>query len=293
MKAEEEFRNFAKAGNPLDVMPWLRFFMPGKLKAHQEIQNMTADVNKRIIKEHMAMEGRQSDKNLTDIFLDVQLPEKVPDNRLALTKKGLMCAPADLIMAGFETTEGVMRWLLFYMIAYPDVQSQVQHEIDEVVGASRKVDIGDRSKLTYTDATIYEVLRISDITPFVLPHSVLKDTVLNGYHITKGTVAMMNFNSMHFDKTFWGDPEVFRPSRLIDANNELDKEKLKHISIFGLGHRRCIGEHFAKMEVFLLFSTLMQKCCFRKPKEDVLDFEPLRELLYRPKSFRAIVTKRE
>ena len=292
IKAEEEFRKFATTGNPLDVMPWLRFLMPWKLKAHQEIQNMTANVNKTIINERLTKEVGKSGNNLTDIFLNAKLPEKVPDNRFALTKKGVMCAPADLIMAGFETTEGVMRWLLFYMIAYPEVQRQVQREIDEVIGTSRNVDISDRSKLPFTNATIYEVMRMSDIVPLVLPHSVMRDTVLNGYQIGKGTVAMMNFNSVHFDKSFWGDPEEFRPSRFIDDNNELDKTKLKHIGVFGLGHRRCIGEHFAKMEILLLFTTLMQRCCFRKPKEDMLDFEPLRELLYRPKPFRAIVTKR-
>ena len=293
MKAEEEFRKFAKAGNPLDVMPWIRFIMPWKLKTHQEIQNKTAAVNRKIIHEHIAMETRQNDNNLTDIFLDADLPETVPDNRLAMSKKGLLCALNDLIMAGFETTEATMRWLLLFMIAYPDVQRRVQKEIDEVVGCSRKVDTTDRPKLRYTEATIYEVLRLADMVPFVLPHSVMGDTVLNGYQIGKDTVAMMNFNSMHFEKSFWGDPEVFRPSRLIDANNELDKEKLKHIAPFGLGRRRCIGEHLAKMEVFLLFSTLMQRCCFRKPKGDVLDFEPLRELLYRPKSFKAIVIERQ
>ena len=41
----------------------------------------------------------------------------------------------------------------------------------------------------------------------------------------------------------------------------------------------------------LIFSTLMQRCSSRKPKRDVLDFEPLRGLVNRPQHFRAIVTE--
>ena len=48
---------------------------------------------------------RQTDKNLIDIFLDVYLPETVPDNRLALSKKGFWVSQNNDLMDGFEGLE--------------------------------------------------------------------------------------------------------------------------------------------------------------------------------------------
>ena len=64
-----------------------------------------------------------------------------------------------------------------------------------------------------------------------------------------------------------------------------------HIVPFGLGQRKCIGEHLAKMEFFLIFSTLMQRCSFSRAEGDILSTEPVRELINRPKPFQAIVKK--
>ena len=45
--------------------------------------------------------------------------------------------------------------------------------------------VGDRPKLHYTEAIIYEVLRLGTIAPAALPHSTIRDTTVGGYDVPK------------------------------------------------------------------------------------------------------------
>lgn len=161
-----------------------------------------------------------------------------------------------------------------------------------MIGCNQKVTLADRSKLNFTMATLLEIMRITTIAPFAFPHSVTIDTVFRGYILEKDTVALINLHSVSMEESYWGDPEVFRPDRLLNKDNILDKEKTNHIIPFGLGRRKCIAEHLANMELFLLFTTLMQKCSFTKVSEDCLNLDPVQGLVWRPKPFRVIVEER-
>ena len=45
--------------------------------------------------------------------------------------------------------------------------------------------VEDRPKLHYTEAIIYEVLRLGTIAPAALPHSTIRDTTVGGYDVPK------------------------------------------------------------------------------------------------------------
>ena len=62
-----------------------------------------------------------------------------------------------------------------------------------------------------------------DVTvPLAVPHDVAQDTVIDGYSVRKGTMAVFNLDSVHKDKSYWGpDAELFRPERWIDDEGQL------------------------------------------------------------------------
>ena len=72
------------------------------------------------------------------------------------------------------------------------------------------------------------------------------------------------------DELFRKNPKDFRPERLLDKDNGASKEMANHIVPFGLGRRRCIGEQLAKLELFLLFTSLMQRCSLSKDENDII-----------------------
>ena len=43
----------------------------------------------------------------------------------------------DLFLAGSETTSTTLNWAVLYMVRYPEIQAQVQEELDTVVGTDR------------------------------------------------------------------------------------------------------------------------------------------------------------
>lgn len=75
-------------------------------------------------------------------------------------------------------------------------------------------------RLPYLNATLAEVLRLANIGPTTIPHRATKDTLLNGYIIKKNYTILANLMSVHQDVDHWGDPEVFRPERFIDASGQ-------------------------------------------------------------------------
>ncbi|KAI0228103.1 Cytochrome P450 1A1 [Lamellibrachia satsuma] len=173
----------------------------------------------------------------------------------------------DVMGAGIETTTNIIHWALLYMAAHPRVQKRVQREIDEVVGRDRDPKQSDRELLAFTDACLIEVMRHSSVLPLMLPHSTTCDTSLGGHAIPRDTMVFFNVYSLCRDEDLWEDSHEFRPERF-----ESKEGKLKAVDLlqFGLGRRRCIGEDIGRLQVFMLFTTLMQRCTFRFPDDVTL-----------------------
>lgn len=117
--------------------------------------------------------------------------------------------------------------------------------------------------MPYTEATIMEVQRLSMAVPLAIPHMTSEKTVLQGYTIPKGTVVIPNLWSVHRDPAIWEKPDDFCPDRFLDDQGQLLKRET--FIPFGIGKRVCMGEQLAKMELFLMFVSLMQSFTFALP----------------------------
>jgi methyl farnesoate epoxidase/farnesoate epoxidase len=93
------------------------------------------------------------------------------------------------------------------------------------------------------------------------------------------------------DRDHWGDPEVFRPERFLDADHKFCKDEW--MIQFGAGKRVCLGEILARSMLFLIFSTLMQEFKFSIPEGDQRpSTEVLPGVTAAPAPFRVEVTER-
>ena len=80
----------------------------------------------------------------------------------------------DLFSAGVETLKTSILWSMVYMLHNPDVMKKVQDELDTVVGSERLPAVKDMSELTYTKATIFEIMRRSSVVPLGTTHSTVR-----------------------------------------------------------------------------------------------------------------------
>uniref|UniRef100_A0A8C6L447 Cytochrome P450 2K1-like n=1 Tax=Nothobranchius furzeri TaxID=105023 RepID=A0A8C6L447_NOTFU len=188
--------------------------------------------------------------------------------------ENLLMTITNLFTAGTETTSTTLRWALLLMAKYPKTQDQIQEEVKRVVG-DRQVQVADRKFLPFTEAVIHETQRLVSILPASLPHRTNKDFYFHGYFIKKGTTVYPLLTSVLHDPTEWEKPHTFHPAHFLDKEGKFVKRDA--FMPFSAGRRICLGESLARMELFIFFTTLLQRFRFTPPpgvSEEGLDLTP-------------------
>ncbi|XP_075717026.1 cytochrome P450 2K1-like isoform X3 [Rhinoderma darwinii] len=167
-----------------------------------------------------------------------------------------------LINAGTDTTSASLRWCLLMMIKYPHYQEKVQDEITKVIGLAQPT-YSHRLQMPFTNAVIHETQRISNIVPMSLPHETTRDVNFRGYNLPKGTHIIPLLTSVLHDKKQFKTPEVFDPNNFLDSEEQFMTNDA--FMAFSAGRRVCVGEKLARMELFIFFTSLLQKFLFCLP----------------------------
>ncbi|XP_015266982.1 PREDICTED: cytochrome P450 2J2-like [Gekko japonicus] len=201
-------------------------------------------------------------QDFTDFYLN-QIVQSTGDPAATYDEHNLVKSMLDLFGAGIDTTAITLYWALLYMAAYPHIQATVQKELDDVLGPSPVICYDDRKRLPYTHAVVHEVLRYSSIFSTTFRRCT-KDTVIQGFPIKKGTTIAAILYSSLFDPEQWKTPHQFNPNHFLDEDgNFVSKEAFVP---FSAGHRVCVGEQIARIELFIVLSSLLQEFTFRAPE---------------------------
>lgn len=260
-----KFQRFTRAGNPVDVMPWLRYVIPGQVSKMLEFLKKGYKRRGKKVEEHEAAFDPDSLRDITDGLIHAGNSLRPEEKNIGLDKRRVVESLDTIMGAGGGTVTTALQWFVILMAKHPEIQERLFREIDRVVGPGRAVLLSDRPSLALVEAAVNEVLRYSCAIAFALPHATTCDTTLRGYDIPRGTVVMVNLYSIFMDEELWGDPHTFRPERFITTEGELDKGLVEQVAAFSLGRRRCAGEFLARTELFLFCSTILQKVRFYKP----------------------------
>ncbi|KAK9401458.1 cytochrome P450 2C8-like [Crotalus adamanteus] len=171
-------------------------------------------------------------------------------------EKNLVQNIFDLFVGGTETPSTTLYWALLYMVLYPDIQAKVQKEIDTLLPPGQSICYEDRKNLPYTNAVAHEIQRFSNIVSIGVPRYCIRDTMIQKFHLRKGTIFIPNMASALHDANEWETPLAFNPNHFLDKEgNFICREAFVP---FSLGHRACLGENLAKTELFLFFTNLVQ-----------------------------------
>ncbi|XP_074893337.1 cytochrome P450 2J2-like [Buteo buteo] len=261
-------------------------FLPGP---HQTIFK-NWKLLKKFVKERIDKHKEDWNPSESRDFIDSYLQEIAKDNgNGTFEEENLVACVLDLLFAGTETTSTTIRWALLYMALYPEIQARVQAEIDTVIGQMRQPALEDRNNMPYTNAVIHEVQRKSNIIPFNVPRLTVKDTVLDGFHIPKGTVLVTNLTSVMFDKNEWKTPNTFNPEHFLKDGQFWKREAFVPFSI---GKRACLGEVLARAELFLIFTALLQKFTFQAPPDTTLSLQPKLGMTMAPQPYKICAVPR-
>ena len=159
------------------------------------------------------------------------------------------------------------------MAAYPEIQAKVQEEVDNVVSSRELPKLCHRSQLSYTEAVLYECMRLAPIAPTAIPHRTTRDNSVAGYDVPKDTMVIINIWALHHDATAWDNVDKFIPERFLNADGKMGPKPDSWLP-FSAGRRVCLGETVAKPELHLIFAALMQQFSWRAPNGVNIDLTP-------------------
>src|SRR5438477_3388730 len=164
------------------------------------------------------------------------------------------------LIAGHETTSGLLSSTLYALLKHPDVLKKAYEEVDRVLGP----DIDARptyqqvTQLNYITQILKEALRLWPPAPAygIAP---LKDETIGGkYKLKKNTFVTVLVMALHRDPSVWGpNPDVFNPENFSPEAEA--KRPVNAWKPFGNGQRACIGRGFAMHEATLALGMILQR----------------------------------
>uniref|UniRef100_A0A665TRI5 Cytochrome P450 2J2-like n=1 Tax=Echeneis naucrates TaxID=173247 RepID=A0A665TRI5_ECHNA len=275
------------AGSPrtqlYDIFPGLLKYLPGPHQTVHANYNEILSFLRKEIEKHQEDWNADDPRDYIDAFL-AEMEKKKEDPQAGFNIETLLICTLDLIEAGTETAATTLRWGLLFMMHYPEIQKRVQTEIDRVVGQSRQPTIADRPNLPYADAVIHEVQRMGNIVPLGFPKLASKDSTLGGYWIPKGTPVVTILSTVLHDKNEWAAPHTFDPGNFLDSDGQFRRQNA--FLPFSAGKRVCLGEHLARLELFLFFTTLLQRFTISAVPGEMPSLEGVLGFTYSPEEFR-------
>ncbi|XP_029365723.1 cytochrome P450 1D1 [Echeneis naucrates] len=287
----EVLRIFA-AGNLADFFPVFRYFpSPSLRKMVQHIRRMNGFMEKSI-KEHINTFDKNCIRDITDALIALCEDREENKETSLLSNSQIIHTVIDIFGAGFDTIIAGLQWSLLYLIKFPVIQDRIHQEIDEHIGTARLPKFSDKPKMPFTEAFIYEVFRHASYVPFTIPHCTTRNITLNGYFIPKDTCVFINQYQVNHDIDLWGDPDIFRPERFLGPSGLLNKDQTERVLIFGLGKRRCLGDGFARLEMFVFLTTLLHGLRLQNVPGQELDLSTDFGLTMKPHPYRMTISSR-
>ncbi|XP_007523361.1 cytochrome P450 2K6-like [Erinaceus europaeus] len=243
-----------------NMFPALGFLLESHKKVLRNRDELYSFIRTTFL-DHRQNLDKNDPRSFIDAFLIRQQEEKNESTNY-FSDENLVAMVSNLFGAGTETTSSTLRWGILLMMRHPEVQKKVHDEITRVVGSARP-QIAHSVQMPYTDAVIHEIQRVANILPVGLPHATTMDVTFKNFFIPKGTEIVALLTSVLQDQTQWEKPDTFNPEHFLNSSGKFVKKEA--FMPFSAGRRMCAGESLAKMELFLFFTSLMQKFTFQPP----------------------------
>ncbi|EJD48679.1 cytochrome P450 [Auricularia subglabra TFB-10046 SS5] len=263
----------------------LQLFARSATAQYAEDQRVMLEIAKKIVDERRAKPNDRRD------LLNLMLNGRDPQTGRGLTDKSIFEQMITFLIAGHETSSGMLSFAMYYLLKNPNAYAKLRAEVDTVLGDSPHVRPEHLSRMPYLTAVMREVLRLEP-PPVAMIVEPREDTVVGGkYQVYKGEAVVLLQYCVHRDPKVWGDDaELFRPERMMDG--KFEALPAKAWIPFGNGARACIGRAFAWQEVQLCLATLFRQFDFTM--EDASYALRLKQALaIKPKDFRFFARRRE
>ncbi|KAG5475244.1 hypothetical protein LSCM1_03355 [Leishmania martiniquensis] len=197
-----------------------------------------------------------------------------------------------ILLAGHETSAALLTWATYEVVRRPEIGQKIVEEARRLFDPARcqrnmptrcgpcgVPSANDVRELVWTPAVLRETLRRHSVVPLVMRYAAkddiwpAADTGLDvDVRIPAGCTIAVGIEGVHNNPDVWSKPDVFDPTRFIDAEIANDTKYLnqstkdvkfaKKIDPFAFipfinGPRNCLGQHLSLFETEVALAYVM------------------------------------
>nr|XP_043614236.1 valine N-monooxygenase 1-like [Erigeron canadensis] len=206
--------------------------------------------------------ARNEVKDLLDKLITLDNPKLTPEE--------IKAQILELMIATIDNPSNAVEWVMAEMMKEPLILKRAVQEIDNVVGCNRLVEEYDVPQLNYIKSCIKESFRLHPYAPFNVPHLALKDTIVAGYFIPKGSHVLLSRLGLGRNPNVWNDPMRFDPDRHLGMAGKqvaLSDHELRILS-FSTGKRGCPGVVLGTTITTMLLARMIQGFKWETPHNE-------------------------
>ncbi|XP_030945095.1 beta-amyrin 28-monooxygenase-like [Quercus lobata] len=166
-----------------------------------------------------------------------------------------------LLIAGHDSTNSAITFVLKYLAEFPHVYSEVFKEQMGIAiskGPNDLLNWDDISKMKYSWNVALESMRLTPPTQGTF-REVVNDFTYTNFTIPKGWKTFWTPYSTHKNPKYFQDPEKFNPSRF-EGNGP---EPYTFVP-FGGGPRMCPGREYARLEILVFMHNVVTRFKWEK-----------------------------
>ncbi|MGY5014351.1 bifunctional cytochrome P450/NADPH--P450 reductase [Streptomyces sp. 900105755] len=265
-------------------LPMMTKLRRADAKKYGENIQVMRELVESVIKERH--EGKGSGE---DDLLGLMLEATDPDTGKRLDVDNVRDQVLTFLIAGHETTSGLLSFATYSLMRNPHVLAQAYAEVDRLLPGDTVPDYDTIMQLDVIPRILEETLRLWAPIPMIAK-APIDDTVIGGrYELKKGTRVSILEGPLHTHPKAWERPDEFDIDRWLPENRAAQHPHA--YKPFGNGVRACIGRQFALTEARLALTLVLQKFRFADTGDYKMD---VREALTRkPGNFELIVRRRQ
>ncbi len=259
----EEVRNevdagFAEAYHDLqNGINTLGFFLPRlPIPAHRKrdrARRKVTDIFSRIMRERRRSGAQSHD------FMQTLMQARYKDGR-ALTDEEVTGILLSALFAGQHTSAVLATWTGLELFRATAHLERVREEVRSAYGEGGAMSFAGLKQQPQLENAVRECERLHP--PLILLiRKVLRPLQYRDRLVPAGTLAMVSPAVSHRLPEVFADPERFLPDRFAGPDSE-EKQHQYALIGFGGGRHRCMGKHFAIMQIKAIWTVLSERFDF-------------------------------
>ena len=194
--------------------------------------------------------GRQGED-----LMQTLMEARYQDGR-ALTDDEIAGILLTALFSGQHTSGVLAAWVGVELLQHPEFLALILEELETVYHGGRELSQESLKEQVQLEHSVREAERLHP--PLILlVRKVLREFRYGPYRVPPGRLALVSPGFAHRLPTVFGDPHRYDPGRFA-APREEGRQPHALIS-FGGGKHRCIGLHFAYLQVKAIWSVLLSR----------------------------------